>query len=393
VTLLLTLLLTPLLCRDAAVTRSIVTSVCVVIPCFNEAGNIDPLLGELCRQIPAAAPWSVVVVNDSSTDETAELVATAARDDSRVALISGRFGSPGAARTVGANSVVHAHQPPQWLLTIDADIELAPDWFSAWNESLCAYDVPSTNERLIGAVNGVEVQSHLFANYPNAQVVSSAFGTVISRSEAVLGITNLNGVNHAVRTSAYLTAGPYVQPTMLTADGSVSLAGEDWDLGVRIRQAGFTIGVTEAAVLDKGRRLLADVYSYVSGDAYEGAFLRLDQTNSSADVSKTAVAPLVESAVERSLRHFFFKPILAGCVEANDVLAVNGLRPETRQAIVDWMSCWPSPTFAESRNGFMFGRLPRFSAALWRLVAADMQLDMQLDMQVDAQPHFIGKGE
>ena len=58
--------------------------------------------------------------------------------------------------------------------------------------------------------------------------------------------------SHAVRVAAYLTAGPYLQPTAPGPHGELVLAGEDWDLGVRLRRAGWTVAETEAALPSTG---------------------------------------------------------------------------------------------------------------------------------------------
>lgn len=343
-----------------------------MVPCHNEEGYLDILLDGLIAQFAAdpdaAAGWSVVLVDDHSTDGTAAIVDAAAAAHPWVTAVHGRYGSPGGARSVGAAVALATHTPPEWLVTVDADVELMPGWLVAWNATFAEV----RDDETVGAVNGVELQDHLFASFPNAAAVSRAFGGVIGVSERAIGVTNLNGVNHAVRTSAYLTAGPYLQPTAPGPDGPIVLAGEDWDLGVRIRRAGFRIIDTEAAVRDRGRRLLADVYAYVSGEAYEGAFTRLQPRTKSTDVPAGDVEMLRESAVERSLRHFFFKPLLAGAVP----LEAAGLSADTVAAMREWIARWPHPTFEESRNGFIFGRLQRFSAAFTQAVCADLGITL-----------------
>ena len=155
-------------------------------------------------------------------------------------VIHGHFGSPGGARTAAASSLTvlapagATAPPPDWLLTTDCDVELPDDFVAGWAGQLAAID----GDEAVGAVNGGEEQGHLFDGLPNAAAASGAFGRAAARSEAAVGVINLNGVNHAVRTVAYLTAGPYLQPTALGPHGEVNLAGEDWDLGVRLRLAG-----------------------------------------------------------------------------------------------------------------------------------------------------------
>jgi hypothetical protein len=340
-------------------------SVAVVVPCHDEAGFIDVLLADLLPQIADQPHWSVVLVDDSSTDATPRLLADVARSSGHVHVVSGRFGAPGSARSAGV-AAAEAWEP-DWIVTVDADVTLAPSWRSDWEATLSSIH----NDDAVGAVNGQEDQSHLFDAFPNARQVSAAFGATLVLSEGLVGTTNLNGVNHAVRLAAYRTAGPYVQPTAPGTHGIESLAGEDWDLGVRLRRAGFRIEETPATVRDRGRRLLADVHAYVSGEAYEGAFRRLTSRAPSSDISTADVAGLIESAIDRSLRHFFLKPILAEAVVLD---SATGLSDATIAAMTSWMVRWPHPSFEESRNGFIFGRLARFSDAFVAAVRADLGL-------------------
>ena len=48
--------------------------------------------------------------------------------------------------------------------------------------------------------------------------------------------------------------------------------------------------------------------------------------------------------------------------------------PGGRAAMVDWMQRWPSPSFAESRNGFIFGRLERFASVFTETVLTELEL-------------------
>ena len=344
----------------------------VIVPCFNEEGYIDRLLATMLPQIVTDNRWRVVLINDSSTDATPNLLALAAMTHrSRLSIVTGSYGSPGGARSAGiAAAMAPSEHSPQWLVTVDADVEVSTDWLAQWNTTFDAI----TDDETVGAVNGGEIQDHLYTDHPNAKKVSGAFGLGLNRGERSAGITNLNGVNHAVRSIAYLTAGPYLQPTAPSPDGVISLAGEDWDLGVRLRRAGFRIVETPASVIDRGRRFLADVHAYVSGEAYEGAFKRLKPTRGPQDIAAGEVASLIDGAIERSLRHFLLKPILAAAVP---LASVEGLSESTRDAMGEWMVRWPHPTFEESRNGFIFGRLERFSNTFSDTVRNDLNLQLE----------------
>ncbi len=345
-------------------------SVAIVVPCHNEAGYVDRLLDSMLPQLDAADGWFVIAVNDASSDDTELVLDGFAAVDPRLQVVTGSYGSPGGARSAGVAAALRSRRglpEVDWILTTDADVEVAPSWCLDWQATLS----DAATDPGIGGINGLEDQEHLFARFPNAAAVSSAFERGIVAGEQRVGVTNLNGVNHAVRTSAYLAAGPYLQPTAPGPTGPENLAGEDWDLGLRLRLSGYRIVETKATVIDRGRRLLADVHAYVSGEAYEGAFLRLTPSAGPADIPATHVEALTRSALARSVRHFFLKPVLAG---ATPLDASTGLSPSTIDAMRTWIERWPSPTFHESRNGFIFGRLERFADEFTDRVLAEFGL-------------------
>jgi len=345
-------------------------SVAILLPCHDEAEHLPSLLGSLLPQVEERPGWQIVAVDDASTDTTGAILDEAATRSPALRVLHTRFGSPGAARTVAAESVtVLGHGvPPDWLLTTDCDVQLPDDFVATWAARIAEVHADDA----VGALNGGEEQGHLFVGLPNAARASGAFGRAAGRAEAAVGVTNLNGVNHAVRTTAYLTAGPYLQPTALGPQGEVNLAGEDWDLGVRLRLAGFTIDECTASVRDRGRRLLADVHAYLTGEAYEGPFRRVHADGAPVDVGPEVADAVAVATVDRVLVHFFFKIVLADPrLLARDL----GLDPATVAAMRAWIERWPSPTFAESRHGFVYGRLPRFAAAFMTEVRRQLGLD------------------
>lgn len=67
----------------------------LIIPTFNEAGNIDLLIATLTNVLNHL-DWEVVFVDDNSVDSTYEIVAKYVKSDSRIRLIR-RFGRKGLA--------------------------------------------------------------------------------------------------------------------------------------------------------------------------------------------------------------------------------------------------------------------------------------------------------
>ena len=99
----------------------------ILIPARNEAANIGDCLRGLLAQ-----DWknfTLLVLDDASTDGTAALIAEAAAQDSRVELLSGRPIEAGWAGKVWACSQLGAEaleRGADWLLFLDADTRANP---------------------------------------------------------------------------------------------------------------------------------------------------------------------------------------------------------------------------------------------------------------------------
>jgi len=90
----------------------------VVIPTFNESGNIRPLVERLDGALAGVA-WQAVFVDDDSPDGTAEAVKAIARVDSRIACLR-RIGRRGLAGAVLEGVLLSA---APFVAVIDADLQ------------------------------------------------------------------------------------------------------------------------------------------------------------------------------------------------------------------------------------------------------------------------------
>lgn len=108
-------------------------SLTVVIPAYNEAANIGACVTAVLASAAPCSAWSLLVVDDDSTDATAALAREAAADAGAAA---GRFSllqagpRPADQRWVGKNwacSRAAERLESDWLLFIDADVRLQPE--------------------------------------------------------------------------------------------------------------------------------------------------------------------------------------------------------------------------------------------------------------------------
>ena len=105
----------------------------VVIPTFNEAGNIEPLLERIGIAL-MGTEWEAIFVDDGSSDGTPELVTEIAQSDRRVRLLR-RIGRRGLSSAVVEGAL--ASTAPV-IAVIDADLQhdekILPDLYRAVTE-------------------------------------------------------------------------------------------------------------------------------------------------------------------------------------------------------------------------------------------------------------------
>lgn len=118
--------------------------VSVAIPCYNCAPWLGAALDSLLAQ--TRGDWEAIVVDDGSTDASAEVAAEYAARDGRIRLLRQPNGGVGSARNTGARAA-----RGRWLVFLDADdlihaefieamagvIEAAPDAIG----SVCQFDL------------------------------------------------------------------------------------------------------------------------------------------------------------------------------------------------------------------------------------------------------------
>ncbi|MCD8005144.1 MAG: glycosyltransferase [Oscillospiraceae bacterium] len=99
-----------------------VPKLAVIIPAYNDEAVIARTLNSVAAQ--SFRDMEVIVVNDGSTDRTASIIETLAREDPRIRLVNTENGGPALARNRGLDCVTPG---VEWLTFVDSDDELAPN--------------------------------------------------------------------------------------------------------------------------------------------------------------------------------------------------------------------------------------------------------------------------
>ncbi len=112
------------------VARDRAPSLSCVIPCRNEAGNLDLLLPQLMELLPTLTTgWEIILVDDGSTDSTPAVMADwSALPGFRMLQLSRNFGKD-AALTAGLQAAVG-----EVVVMMDADLQHPPSFISAMVE-------------------------------------------------------------------------------------------------------------------------------------------------------------------------------------------------------------------------------------------------------------------
>jgi len=104
------------------------SKVCIVIPTYNEKGNIQKLLEEVIRVTQPLVGWKVkmLVVDDKSPDGTAEIVEKLQKQHSNIHLITGDRNGLGAAYIRGFSYAIETFSP-DYIMEMDADFQHKPE--------------------------------------------------------------------------------------------------------------------------------------------------------------------------------------------------------------------------------------------------------------------------
>jgi glycosyltransferase involved in cell wall biosynthesis len=109
----------------------------LVIPCFNEEGNLRPLMAAIREAAePLKVPYEVVITDDCSRDQSWAILKELAAADSRVCVQRFKFNCGESAASWAGLKAARG----RYLVTMDADLQNDPKDLPKFLEALREYD-------------------------------------------------------------------------------------------------------------------------------------------------------------------------------------------------------------------------------------------------------------
>ncbi len=108
--------------RDEEVKKAVT----ILAPMRNEAENVPEFISALSAQM-GVRNLRIIVINDGSTDKTAELLDTVIGNDKRFAVIDSRVQRMGWLGKVSALQTGYQAAESEYIITLDADVRLEPN--------------------------------------------------------------------------------------------------------------------------------------------------------------------------------------------------------------------------------------------------------------------------
>ena len=135
-------------------------AISVVVPCYNEEMNVEPLVAGL-RRLYGDYLHEIILVDDNSKDGTAAVIKSMAAADDRIRLVS-RTGPNGVGRALSDG---YRAATGQYVLTMDCDFQhLLPEISDLFDAAVKGYDV----------VVGSRFSRHsVLLNYPFGKILAN----------------------------------------------------------------------------------------------------------------------------------------------------------------------------------------------------------------------------
>jgi glycosyltransferase involved in cell wall biosynthesis len=214
-------------------------SIDVVICTYNRAAGLDAVLSALSQQFPAVdVAWSVLVVDNASTDATADVVDAHRSRQLLPGLRRVRENEQGL--TPARRRGVRETGAP-WIAFVDDDNLLEPGWLDAIAQAIRSH--PQA-----GAIGGSVVLDWELP--PPAYF--KRFGFCFAEQEpggATCELNSLVGAGMVVSRKALVECGWLEGPLLADRVGKRLVSGGDVEIAQRIRGAGYPLWFTPEAVL------------------------------------------------------------------------------------------------------------------------------------------------
>lgn len=203
----------------------LMADISVVIPTYNGAAKIEATL----RAVLAENPTEVIVVDDGSTDATAEVVAAATRRDARIRHLRVENGGPARARNLGA---AQANTP--LVVFIDDDIVVQRGFIT---RHLADHQAGGARF-VVGRIR------------QSRRLLETRFGRYRTRlweefhddhAPGVVATTGMTAANLSVPRDLFQSLGGFDEDFTIASS-------EDWELGQRAREAGVDVVYDPEAV-------------------------------------------------------------------------------------------------------------------------------------------------
>ncbi|MFM2153828.1 MAG: hypothetical protein RL199_2263 [Pseudomonadota bacterium] len=181
--------------------------------------------------------WELIVVDDGSTDGSAELAEAFVARDPRVRLVrSGR--NLGCA---GARNLAMHHATGAFFAQLDADARASPDWLE---RMLAPFSDPAV--AAVGGPDAVPDEAGPFERCVDHVLHSRLATAGLRRADTVLSRYLPAGCNLMLRASAVRSIGPY--------DTTMMSGGEEKELMLRLHGAGLHVRHVPEALVRHHRR-------------------------------------------------------------------------------------------------------------------------------------------